>query len=137
MGTDWPATGHVFTNEEGAPVHPDSPTETFAKILRRYNAPTAPGRPDQVLPAPKPLLPPVRLHDLRHLHATMLLMAGVPVHVVSDRLGHADASITLRVYAHVIRPRADGVADRFADAIDADDDAHDDDQGDGFAGVPC
>jgi hypothetical protein len=42
-------------------------------------------------------------HDLRHIHATTLLLAGVPVHVVAARLGHADPSITLRVYAHVIK----------------------------------
>ena len=49
------------------------------------------------------LLPHARLHDLRHLHATTLLLAGVPVHVVAARLGHADPSVPLRVYAHVIR----------------------------------
>jgi integrase len=48
-------------------------------------------------------LPHARLHDLRHLHATTLLLSGVPVHVVAARLGHADPAITLRVYAHVIR----------------------------------
>ncbi|MEV4390715.1 tyrosine-type recombinase/integrase [Nonomuraea sp. NPDC049607] len=37
-----------------------------------------------------------RLHDLRHIHATILLLAGVPVHVVAARLGHTDPSITLR-----------------------------------------
>ena len=47
-------------------------------------------------------LPHARLHDLRHVHATTLLLAGVPVHVVAARLGHSDPSITLRVYAHVI-----------------------------------
>ena len=47
-------------------------------------------------------LPHARLHDLRHLHATLLL-AGVPVHVVAARLGHADPAVTLRVYSHVLR----------------------------------
>jgi integrase len=63
-------------------------------------------------------LPHTRLHDLRHLHATTLLLAGVPVHVVAARLGHADPSITLRVYAHVLREQASGVADVFATAVD-------------------
>jgi integrase len=45
------------------------------------------------------------------VHATHLLLAGVPVHVVAERLGHADPAITLRVYAHVRRQHADGVAD--------------------------
>ncbi|HEY3715125.1 MAG TPA: site-specific integrase [Jatrophihabitantaceae bacterium] len=47
-------------------------------------------------------LPTIRLHDLRHTHATILLLAGVPVKVVSERLGHASPMITLTVYAHVM-----------------------------------
>ena len=75
-------------------------------------------------PEPKPgepqgALPPIRLHDLRHVHATTLLLAGVPVHVVANRLGHADPSTTLRVYAHVLREQAAGAADVFAQAVEA------------------
>lgn len=44
----------------------------------------------------------IRFHDLRHTHASQLLKAGVPVKVVSERLGHATASITLDVYSHVL-----------------------------------
>ena len=65
---------------------------------------------------PKPL-PHARLHDLRHLHATTLLLAGVPVHVVAARLGHADPAVTLRVYSHVLREHAAGVGDIFAQAV--------------------
>ncbi|GAB3307607.1 hypothetical protein GCM10027451_15770 [Geodermatophilus aquaeductus] len=46
-------------------------------------------------------LPVIRLNDLRHTHATLLLAAGGPVRVVSERLGHANATITLTVYQHV------------------------------------
>ena len=60
-----------------------------------------------------------RLHDLRHLHATTLLLSGVPVHVVAARLGHADPAITLRVYAHVIRCAEAAAADIFAQAVKA------------------
>ncbi|MEU4291139.1 tyrosine-type recombinase/integrase [Kribbella sp. NPDC026596] len=58
--------------------------------------------------------PPHARHDLRHVHATMLLLAGVPVHVVADRLGHADRSTTLRrtPTSSVIRQHAAGIADR-------------------------
>ncbi|WP_188197812.1 tyrosine-type recombinase/integrase [Nonomuraea sp. SYSU D8015] len=66
---------------------------------------------------PKAHLPHARLHDLRHIHATTLLLAGVPVHVVAARLGHADPAITLRVYAHVIYEQAATAADVFAKAI--------------------
>jgi integrase len=47
-------------------------------------------------------LPVIRLHDLRHTHATLLLAKGVPVKVVSERLGHSGPGITLGVYAHVM-----------------------------------
>jgi integrase len=46
-----------------------------------------------------------------------LLLAGVPVHVVAARLGHADPSITLRVYAHVVNEQLAEAADIFARAI--------------------
>ena len=48
------------------------------------------------------LAPDMRFHDLRHTAATLLLSRGVNVKVVSEMLGHADISITLRIYAHVI-----------------------------------
>jgi integrase len=67
--------------------------------------------------APERPLPHARLHDLRHLHATTLLLAGVPVHVVAARLGHADPSVTLRVYTHVIRSAEAAAADVFAAAV--------------------
>lgn len=44
--------------------------------------------------------PGVRLHDLRHWQATQLLDAGVPVPTVAARLGHADGTTTLKIYAH-------------------------------------
>ncbi|MGW0069474.1 tyrosine-type recombinase/integrase [Streptosporangium sandarakinum] len=75
------------------------------KLISAHNS-TRPGSP----------LPHARLHDLRHVHATTLL-AGVPVHVVAARLGHADPAITLRVYAHVIHEQAATAADVFAHAV--------------------
>ncbi len=62
-------------------------------------------------------LPVIRLHDLRHTHATILLLAGVPVHVVSQRLGHANPSITLAIYAHVMPGNQKDAADTFARLI--------------------
>jgi integrase len=59
-------------------------------------------------------LPRIRLHDLRHTHATLLLAAGEPVKVVSERLGHANAMITLTVYQHVHPGMGRQAADRFA-----------------------
>ena len=44
----------------------------------------------------------MRIHDLRHSAASLLLADGVPVKVVSEMLGHADVATTLRIYAHVL-----------------------------------
>lgn len=90
----------VFRAQDGQPLHSDTPTRLMAKLVAKAGVPHA------------------RLHDLRHLHATTLLQAAVPVHVVAARLGHADPAITLRVYAHVLREHASGVADVFARAVD-------------------
>jgi integrase len=62
-------------------------------------------------------LPRIRLHDLRHTHATLLLAAGEPVKVVSERLGHASATITLSVYQHVHPGMGRQAADRYAELL--------------------
>jgi integrase len=80
----------VFADHEGRHLQPEHFSRTFADALRRCAK--------QLAAAP----PAIRLHDLRHTHATILLTAGVPVHVVSQRLGHAGPVITLSVYAHVV-----------------------------------
>jgi len=95
--------------EIGAPLFPDTPTALMGKLLKKHNT-----------EHPEDPLPVMRLHDLRHVHATLLLEAGVPVHVVAARLGHADPAITLRVYAHVLRDQAGVVADVFARLLDGE-----------------
>jgi integrase len=52
------------------------------------------------------LLPVIRLHDLRHTHATLLLADGVPIKVVSECLGHASVTITLAVHPGMGREAA-------------------------------
>lgn len=101
----WIEGDHVFRRELGEPLFPDTPTALMAKLLRQHNQEAA-ATGGSVLPA-------IRLHDLRHLHATLLLKAGVPVHVVASRLGHSDPAITLRVYAHVLDDQASQAATVF------------------------
>jgi len=76
--------GLVFSNPDGSTVHPDYFSQVFDRHLARSG------------------LPRIRLHDLRHTHATILLQAGVPVKVVSERLGHANPAFTMTVYQHVV-----------------------------------
>jgi len=54
----------------------------------------------------------IKFHGLRHTCATLLLQAGVPVHVVAERLGHSDVNITLNTYAHVLPDMQRSAADR-------------------------
>jgi integrase len=109
VGPEWRGSDdYVFTTGWGEPVHPDTVSSLMADLIRSHN---------EARESEGELLPHARLHDLRHIHATTLLLAGVPVHVVGARLGHADPSITLRVYAHVIREQVAEAADIFARSI--------------------
>jgi len=89
----------VFTKAGGELIHPDS----FSQIFDRKVA---------SLP-----VPPISLHDLRHTHATLLLRAGVPVKVVSERLGHASAAFTMTVYQHVLPGMQSEAAELFAQLL--------------------
>ncbi|MYE41865.1 MAG: site-specific integrase [Chloroflexi bacterium] len=74
----------VCARKDGSIILPDVLTRTFNKILKSCG------------------ITGVRFHDLRHTHATVLLTSGVPVHVVSARLGHASIQTTVDIYGHVI-----------------------------------
>lgn len=74
---------YICHGSDGKPLTPKRFSETFTKIAQGMGL-------------------DISLHGLRHSHATMLIAAGVPVKVVSERLGHADVNITQNVYAHVL-----------------------------------
>ena len=73
----------VFCHPDGSPHLPNTLTHVFKKILKKAG------------------LSGVRLHDLRHTHASLMLKQGVNPKIVSERLGHATVAITLDVYSHV------------------------------------
>lgn len=81
----------MFTWQDGTPVAPDY----VGKELDRAQAGLG--------------FPRLKLQELRHTHATILLRERMPVHAVAKRLGHKDPSITLAVYADPI-PDDDGQA---------------------------
>jgi len=56
----------------------------------------------------------ITVHGLRHTMATLMMQAGVPVKVVQERLGHADAAMTLNIYSHVLPGMQQDAADRLA-----------------------
>ncbi|NJP43236.1 tyrosine-type recombinase/integrase [Actinacidiphila epipremni] len=80
----WVETGLVFTQEDGSWLHPGKITDLFERLVAASG------------------LPPIRLHDLRHGAATLMLAAGVDVKVVSDTLGHSDTRITRDIYQSVL-----------------------------------
>ena len=61
-----------------------------------------------------------RIHCMRHTHATLLLKAGVNVNVVSKRLGHSNATVTLNIYAHVLEEMEKTAADAWGKLLDTD-----------------
>lgn len=93
--------GLLFVNADGTAIHPDYLSRRFRKLAA-----------DAKLPA-------IRLHDVRHTHASLLLAAGVPVHVVSQRLGHADPGFTMRVYGHLLPRQQRDAAELMAKQVDA------------------
>jgi integrase len=114
--------GYLFSlDADGAsPARPDSITQAFTRLCRRMED-SALARLRETKPNAKrtDLAPgerwPYRLHDLRHYTATQLFAAGLNPKTVADRLGHADPSITLRVYT----ANTDAQAQEAADSLEA------------------
>jgi integrase len=69
---------------DGDPTTPAALTHTFARLIRKVRD-----------------LPTIRFHDLRHTHATQLLLAGVHPRIAQERLGHSTVALTLDLYSHV------------------------------------
>ncbi|MBA2319087.1 MAG: site-specific integrase [Euzebyales bacterium] len=98
-GGGWHDLDLVVTREDGHWIHPDWITELF----RRHGRDAG--------------LPHIRLHDLRHTHATLLLEAGANPKVVSERLGHHSVAFTLDTYAHVLPGMQAEAAQSFSDLV--------------------
>ena len=88
--------GLVFAHEDGGPLRPESVTKRFGQLVREAG------------------LRPVRLHDLRHGAASLMLAAGVPLAVVSKRLGHSSIGITSDTYSHLLEGVGRDAAERAA-----------------------
>jgi len=95
LGGTLTAEDFLFANPDGTPLNPNLVTTRFRALIKRAG------------------LPHVRLHDLRHTHATLMLKAGVHPKIVSERLGHASVSITLDTYSHVLPGLQKAAAERF------------------------
>ncbi len=96
ISTNHEHDGYVFCHIDGTPIHPHVVSDTFKKLVARSG------------------LPRIRFHDLRHTHATLLLKAGVPIKVVSERLGHTTPGFTMATYQHVLPGMQQEAARTFA-----------------------
>lgn len=90
----------MFSRPNGCRVHPHLLSQTFERIQSRLEVPR------------------IRFHDLRHTHATLLPKAGMPLKVVSERLGHSTPAFTMTVYQHVLPGMQRDAADLFSRLVD-------------------
>lgn len=96
MGDKWEGDSfqYVFHNGKGLPHHRTVPSQRWKEFTTKYN------------------LPHIRLHDLRHTSATILLEEGVSIKVIQERHGHADYQTTANTYSHVTKKLAQHAVDK-------------------------
>ena len=99
LGSAYQDQGLVFPGLFGSPFDPEHFSRGYRSIVNSID------------------LGHVRMHDLRHAHASELLRSGVHLKVVQERLGHADISTTANVYSHVAPTLQRDAADAYALAI--------------------
>ena len=92
--------GGIVHAWNGAQLHHDTPSKWFRRFADAHG------------------FEGVRFHDLRHTHATILLANNIDAVAVATRMGHADASVTLRIYAHALRRRDEDAAQAAQDLLD-------------------
>lgn len=95
-GAAWADTNKVFTREDGSALHPASITDRFHELAEACG------------------LPPIRLHDLRHGAASLMLAAGVPMKIVSETLGHSTTALSADTYSSVFPEVAAAAAEQTA-----------------------
>lgn len=90
----------VFTQEHSPePMHPQSPARYLKKFSERYG------------------IPDLHPHKLRHTFASIAITNGADVASVSEKLGHSDKAVTLRMYTHADQESMKRASDKFREAI--------------------
>jgi hypothetical protein len=98
-GAAWQDNDIVFCRADGSWWNPPAISLAFRRAAKAAGVPL------------------IRLHDLRHTHATLLLAAGINPKVVSERLGHSSVAFTLDTYAHVLPGMQPEAAELFMDLV--------------------
>jgi integrase len=91
----WVELDLIVDRGDGNPINPDTVSSGWSRFLRTNT------------------LPYLRFHDLRHSHATLMLLAGIHPKIVSERLGHSSIGLTLDTYSHVLPSMQQQAADAF------------------------
>ncbi len=98
-GSKWKESGQVFATTIGTPVIPEKINETLARVLKAAG------------------LPKIRIHDLRHSAATILLAIGTHPKLVQEMSGQSTFTLTMNTYSHVLPSLRNEVADRMDQAF--------------------
>ncbi len=102
LGRAWYESGLVFTTSIGTPLEPRNVNRSFETLCERAGVRR------------------IRLHDLRHTCASLLLAQGVAPRVVMETLGHSQIAVTLNIYTHVMPTVLRDAADRMQAALESD-----------------
>ena len=97
FGKEYQDNHLICCRPDGRPYHPASFSSSFGDFLKKHE------------------LKHIRWHDLRHTNATLMLQMGVPAKVASERLGHANISITLDTYTHAVKELNQEAAEKLED----------------------
>jgi integrase len=92
----------LFSTTEGKPLRPNTVTRAWATLATRAG------------------VKPIRLHDARHTHASLMLKQGVHPKIVQERLGHASIQMTLDTYSHVTPGLQEAAAEAFDRLVERD-----------------
>ncbi len=123
LGEAWADSGLVFPTEIGTPMHPRNLERTWYTLQDKARDAWQAALEEagdvttlEQLEAHK-LLPRARLHDLRHLHVSLLVKRGVDARTIADRVGHTRASFTLDVYTHLFEEQRTAAAVSLLDLL--------------------
>lgn len=94
LGDQWNGENHLFIQADGKQMNLSTPNHTFHDIINKYNA---------TVDRDELKLPHIPLHGLRHTSATFLIAQNIDVRTVSARLGHAQTSTTVNIYAKALK----------------------------------
>jgi integrase len=98
-GENWKENDLIFPSVWGTPLDNSNMVKNFKVFLKQAG------------------LPDIRFHDLRHTAATLMLQQGVHPKVVQERLGHADITLTLNTYSHVMPSMQDEAAEKLDELL--------------------